>query len=185
MGFVGMRVILNDDAVLVAAIRRSLKKNGGYCPCAVEKTDDMKCMCKEFRNQDSPGECQCGLYVKIQDERNQTKGMSNMVTITDKEKQAAVKEFEKGGVTKADLAKKYNTSPRSIGRWIDKYGSSAKGSNVDTDKKPTSKKKPSPKKGSNNKKKVDGKQAKGRAEQELDSIMSKLKECLDIVKSMM
>ena len=44
-------------------IRKALKDNDGYCPCRVQKTTDNKCMCKEFREQES-GECHCGLYYK-------------------------------------------------------------------------------------------------------------------------
>lgn len=46
-------------------IREGLKENGGYCPCSFEKSEDTKCMCKEFREQDTPGLCHCGLYEKI------------------------------------------------------------------------------------------------------------------------
>lgn len=45
-------------------IREKLKDNDGYCPCAVTKSVDTKCMCKAFREQTTPGECHCGLYVK-------------------------------------------------------------------------------------------------------------------------
>lgn len=44
-------------------IRKALKNNDGYCPCKIQKTQDTKCMCKEFREQES-GECHCGLYYK-------------------------------------------------------------------------------------------------------------------------
>ena len=55
---------LNDNKELVAEIKRKLKENGGYCPCKLVKTQDTKCMCKEFREQ-SEGECHCGLYIKV------------------------------------------------------------------------------------------------------------------------
>jgi ferredoxin-thioredoxin reductase catalytic subunit len=58
-----MKIRVSDDAELVAEIRQKLKENNNYCPCRIEKTDDTKCMCKEFREQES-GECHCGLYVK-------------------------------------------------------------------------------------------------------------------------
>lgn len=47
---------------LVAAI----KANDGYCVCAVSKTPDTKCMCKDFREQ-KEGLCHCGLYLKTID----------------------------------------------------------------------------------------------------------------------
>lgn len=59
-----MKIIENPDKKLVATIREQLKENGGYCPCRLQKTDESKCMCKEFREQES-GECHCGLYIKV------------------------------------------------------------------------------------------------------------------------
>lgn len=58
-----MVIKLSEDKELVQEIRKKLKQNCGYCPCIIEKTEDTKCMCKEFREQKS-GECHCGLYVK-------------------------------------------------------------------------------------------------------------------------
>ncbi|MEG1882297.1 MAG: ferredoxin-thioredoxin reductase catalytic domain-containing protein [Clostridia bacterium] len=53
----------NTDKQLVANIRKQLAANQGHCPCAVVKTKDTKCMCKEFRDA-SEGTCHCGLYTK-------------------------------------------------------------------------------------------------------------------------
>lgn len=53
----------SDDNEHVAKVLRALKENDGYCPCKVVKNEDTKCMCKEFREQES-GECHCGLYIK-------------------------------------------------------------------------------------------------------------------------
>ena len=43
-------------------------RRGGYCPCVVEKNENTKCMCKEFREQiqdpDFEGYCHCMLYYK-------------------------------------------------------------------------------------------------------------------------
>ena len=44
-------------------IIEKLKANDGYCPCALVKTPDTVCMCKEFREM-KEGTCHCGLYVK-------------------------------------------------------------------------------------------------------------------------
>lgn len=60
-----MKVSLNPDAEYVEEVRAKLKANNGHCPCAVEKTRDTKCMCKEFREQvdrGEPGYCHCELY---------------------------------------------------------------------------------------------------------------------------
>lgn len=63
-----MTIKLNSDRKLVDEIRDALKENDGYCPCAVSKNDDTKCMCKDFREQIEqriPGKCHCGLYELI------------------------------------------------------------------------------------------------------------------------
>ena len=52
-----------DNPELVTMIRSKLKDNQNYCPCRISKTEDTKCMCKEFREQ-KEGVCHCGLYVK-------------------------------------------------------------------------------------------------------------------------
>lgn len=54
---------LTSDEEQRQTIQQALKDNDGYCPCKLQKTPDTKCMCKEFREQES-GECHCGLYVK-------------------------------------------------------------------------------------------------------------------------
>lgn len=63
-----MAVKLNDDAEIVARIKEGLAKTGGYCPCRIKRTDDEKCICKEFREQiadpDFEGFCHCRLYYK-------------------------------------------------------------------------------------------------------------------------
>lgn len=47
------------------SIKKLVDDNGGYCPCAVFKTLDTRCVCKEFREQRTPGLCHCGRYEKI------------------------------------------------------------------------------------------------------------------------
>lgn len=61
-----MKIIQNPNEKLVAEIQQKLKENNGYCPCSLIKSDDTKCMCKEFRTIDE-GMCHCGLYIKIKE----------------------------------------------------------------------------------------------------------------------
>ena len=42
---------------------RAVDANGGYCPCMVERTEDTKCPCKDFREM-TEGVCHCGRYEK-------------------------------------------------------------------------------------------------------------------------
>lgn len=63
-----MAVIINPDKKISDMIKEGLKQKGGYCPCRVEKTEDTKCICKEFREQiadpNFEGFCHCRLYYK-------------------------------------------------------------------------------------------------------------------------
>lgn len=61
-----MRIKVSDNKELVEEIRTKLKENDGYCPCRIERNEDTKCICKEFREQKS-GECHCGLYFKCEE----------------------------------------------------------------------------------------------------------------------
>lgn len=63
-----MVIRLNENENVVAVVKEGLKRTGGYCPCRREKSDDNKCMCKEFREQIKDpafeGYCHCMLYYK-------------------------------------------------------------------------------------------------------------------------
>ena len=63
-----MKILLNETEEIVETVKKGLKKSGGYCPCRREKTEDTKCMCKEFRQQvadpNFEGYCHCMLYYK-------------------------------------------------------------------------------------------------------------------------
>ena len=61
-----MKIITNPDTKYVAEVKYKLKQNNNYCPCKLIKSPDTKCMCKEFRDQES-GMCGCGLYIKLED----------------------------------------------------------------------------------------------------------------------
>lgn len=47
--------------------RKAVEDNDGYCPCMVERIPDTKCMCKDFREQES-GLCHCGRFEKVKGE---------------------------------------------------------------------------------------------------------------------
>ena len=66
-----MAVRLNEDKEVVKRIKEGLKMRAGYCPCRLPKTEEFKCICKEFRDQindpDFEGYCHCLLYYKSKD----------------------------------------------------------------------------------------------------------------------
>lgn len=47
------------------SIQADVEANKSYCPCAIWQTPDTKCMCKNFREQEEPGECHCGRFAKV------------------------------------------------------------------------------------------------------------------------
>ena len=63
-----MAVRLNEDKEMVKTIRDGLKRTGGYCPCRLERTEENKCICREFREQiadpDYHGYCHPPPYYK-------------------------------------------------------------------------------------------------------------------------
>lgn len=66
-----MKIMQNPDREYAAEVRKRLKENNGYCPCALTKTKDTKCKCKNFRDQVSRGEtgsCICGLWIAVEDD---------------------------------------------------------------------------------------------------------------------
>ena len=46
-----MAVRLNEDQEVVKTVKDGLKRTGGYCPCRLQRTEENKCICKEFREQ--------------------------------------------------------------------------------------------------------------------------------------
>lgn len=59
-----MKIKLNPNEEIVKNVREALAENDGYCPCSLLRTEDTKCMCKEFKNSEEEGTCHCGLYIK-------------------------------------------------------------------------------------------------------------------------
>ena len=63
-----MKVIFNPDEEIVKTVKEVLRRTVGYCPCKLGRTEEYKCMCKEFRDQikdpNFEGFCHCMLYYK-------------------------------------------------------------------------------------------------------------------------
>ena len=63
-----MKIRFNENQEVVDSVKEGLKRTGGYCPCRLERTEDNKCICREFREQikdeSFEGYCHCFLYYK-------------------------------------------------------------------------------------------------------------------------
>lgn len=61
-------VRLNEDSAYVEKLRAVMEKNGGYCPCRIQRTEENLCICTEFKEQMADprftGYCHCRLYYK-------------------------------------------------------------------------------------------------------------------------
>jgi len=60
-----LKIIKNPNKDIYKTVTQAVIANDGYCPCSLERNEDTKCICKEFREQDYEGECRCGRFVKI------------------------------------------------------------------------------------------------------------------------
>lgn len=61
-----LKIIKNPDEQIYEEVSSRVEENGGYCPCAIEQTEDTKCICKEFWNSTEQGECHCGRFIKVE-----------------------------------------------------------------------------------------------------------------------
>ncbi|MBR6718957.1 MAG: ferredoxin thioredoxin reductase catalytic beta chain [Oscillospiraceae bacterium] len=63
-----MKIRYNEDTKVVERIREGLLKKEGFCPCRLQRTEENRCMCLEFREQiadpEFEGYCHCRLYYK-------------------------------------------------------------------------------------------------------------------------
>lgn len=61
-------VKLNPDNKFVEKLQAVMQKNGGYCPCRIQRTPENVCICEEFKAQiadvNFEGFCHCQLYYK-------------------------------------------------------------------------------------------------------------------------
>lgn len=48
-------------------ITEAVEVNEGYCPCLLEKNEDTKCMCKDFRDSQNTDFCHCGRFYKVKE----------------------------------------------------------------------------------------------------------------------
>ena len=63
-----VNVKLTDNREYAEKLRTVMQCNGGYCPCRLQRTEENRCICTEFREQiadpDFEGFCHCKLFYK-------------------------------------------------------------------------------------------------------------------------
>jgi len=60
-------MILNPSAIAVEHIRELIKQRNGFCPCSVKSTEDYRCPCKDFRENNI---CHCGMFIEEEKDGN-------------------------------------------------------------------------------------------------------------------
>ena len=61
-----------DDPEYCRVMKKSIKKNNGFCPDALVHTPEMKCPCKAFLEQGHNGLCEMGyLYLHTEDDEEE------------------------------------------------------------------------------------------------------------------
>lgn len=60
-----LTIVKNQNDKEYKEITDKVINNDGYCPCKIIKTNDTRCICKEFREQKEEGYCHCGRYKKV------------------------------------------------------------------------------------------------------------------------
>jgi hypothetical protein len=60
-----LKIIPNPDTIKYETMTKAVMENYGYCPCMIERSEDTKCCCKEFKEQNIEGECHCQRFIKI------------------------------------------------------------------------------------------------------------------------
>ena len=61
-----MKIMKNPNAEKYKVITAAVEANQGYCPCALIKSEETKCICQNFLkevNHGYKGECECGRYI--------------------------------------------------------------------------------------------------------------------------
>ncbi len=57
----------NPNEQEFAEISEAVAENDGYCPCLLNKDENTKCMCKDFRDSEEVDFCHCGRYYKTKE----------------------------------------------------------------------------------------------------------------------
>ena len=59
------KIYKNPNEEEYKEIIEAVKANDNYCPCIMSKTEDTKCMCKDFREMQNADFCHCGRFYKV------------------------------------------------------------------------------------------------------------------------
>ena len=59
-----LKIIKNPDKEIYESATKAVKNADGYCPCRLKRDQSTKCMCEDFKNQQTEGFCYCLRFCK-------------------------------------------------------------------------------------------------------------------------
>ena len=62
-----LKIKPHPNSEIFLEVTNAVKANEGFCCCEIEKNEDTKCMCKNFREQKTAGFCHCGRFFKVKE----------------------------------------------------------------------------------------------------------------------
>ena len=61
-----LKIIPNPDKEMYEAVTKEVKANDGYCCCRLVRDKNTRCVCKDFKNQQTEGLCYCERFMKVE-----------------------------------------------------------------------------------------------------------------------
>ena len=61
-----LKIIPNPDREMYEAVTKEVKANDGYCCCRLSRDSSARCMCKDFKEQQTEGLCYCERFMKVE-----------------------------------------------------------------------------------------------------------------------
>ena len=60
-----LKIIKNPGEDMYEAVTKEVQANDGYCCCRLVRDSHTRCMCKDFKDQQTEGLCYCERFMKV------------------------------------------------------------------------------------------------------------------------
>jgi hypothetical protein len=61
-----LKIIPNPDREMYETVTKEVEANDGYCCCRLSRDSNARCMCKDFKEQQTEGLCYCERFMKVE-----------------------------------------------------------------------------------------------------------------------
>lgn len=59
-----LKIFPNPDKEVYESVTKEIKANDGYCCCRIVRNENTRCVCKDFKEQQTEGLCYCERFIK-------------------------------------------------------------------------------------------------------------------------